>query len=327
MRPRPRLLALFVAFAATLLTACGGSPQPPEGAPEPGGAGTITVTDAEGEVTLPAPATRVVALEWVYAEDLIALGVPPVGVADVAGYNRFVTAPDAALPESVTDVGTRQEPSLEAIRALRPDLIITDQNRAAANADQLRDIAPTLIFNTARADIDGYTDMVQALNTIATATGTEQRAVQLLQRVDQTVESVRQQIIAAGKEGAPILVAQTFTAQGAPIIRLFTDNSLAIQLARRAGLTNAFDAPPSEFGFTQVGVEALTQVDPASTFLYVPSGEGDVVAEVLPGNAVWQGLEFVAQDRVVRLDPGTWLFGGPLSSVQFLEQLGTVLTP
>lgn len=39
-----------------------------------------------GESCVPAEVERVVAREWTYAEDLLALGVQPVGVADIAGY-------------------------------------------------------------------------------------------------------------------------------------------------------------------------------------------------------------------------------------------------
>ena len=66
---RFRLAVLATAMtAAALLTACGTTEQT-SAAPAAGGssapAGPVTVTDARGKaVTLPAPATRVVGLEW-----------------------------------------------------------------------------------------------------------------------------------------------------------------------------------------------------------------------------------------------------------------------
>ena len=54
---------------------------------------------------------RVVALEWLPAELLLALGVTPYGVADIPNYNLWVNEP--ALPASVIDVGLRTEPNLE----------------------------------------------------------------------------------------------------------------------------------------------------------------------------------------------------------------------
>ncbi|VEB89119.1 iron-hydroxamate transporter substrate-binding subunit [Klebsiella quasipneumoniae] len=51
---------------------------------------------------------RVVALEWLPAELLLALGVTPYGVADIPNYRLWVNEP--ALPDSVIDVGLRTEP-------------------------------------------------------------------------------------------------------------------------------------------------------------------------------------------------------------------------
>ncbi len=45
----------------------------------------ITIEDVYGEQTIEGTPKRVVVLEWVYAEDLLALGVQPVGMADIEG--------------------------------------------------------------------------------------------------------------------------------------------------------------------------------------------------------------------------------------------------
>lgn len=79
--------------------------------------------DREQPQTSNQTATRVIALEWVYAENLLALGIQPVGVADIQGYKQYVNV-QPSLTESVVDVGTRQEPNLEAIAQLKPDLIL-----------------------------------------------------------------------------------------------------------------------------------------------------------------------------------------------------------
>jgi iron complex transport system substrate-binding protein len=43
--------------------------------------------------------------------------------------------------------------------------------------------------------------------------------------------------------------------------------------------------------------------------------------------ALWQDLGFVERGEVHALDPGTWFFGGPLSSEQVLDDVVRVLTP
>src|SRR5690554_3608607 len=83
----------------------------------------VTISGVLGDVELEGPVQNVVALEWTYAEDLLAVGVQPVGVADIEGYNSWVQI-EEKLDQGVVDIGTRQEPSLEKIAELNPDLII-----------------------------------------------------------------------------------------------------------------------------------------------------------------------------------------------------------
>ena len=64
-----------------------------------------------GTVCVPESPLRVIALEWTYVEDILALGVLPVGVAVIVGYGNWVNL-HIALDENVIDVGTRQEPNL-----------------------------------------------------------------------------------------------------------------------------------------------------------------------------------------------------------------------
>ncbi|MFF3601932.1 iron-siderophore ABC transporter substrate-binding protein, partial [Kitasatospora indigofera] len=99
-----RTIALSIAAAATavLLVGCGTTEDTTPAAS--GSDAAITITDDRGQtISLDAPATKVVALEWNTAENLVALGVMPVGVADVEGYTTWVKA--EKLDESVTDVG------------------------------------------------------------------------------------------------------------------------------------------------------------------------------------------------------------------------------
>src|SRR4051794_29456841 len=83
----------------------------------------ISVTDSRGKtITLDKPATRVVVLEWGPTEDVLTLGVEPVGVADIKGFTSWVSA--QKLTGDPIDVGMRSEPSLESIAKAAPDLIL-----------------------------------------------------------------------------------------------------------------------------------------------------------------------------------------------------------
>lgn len=61
---------------------------------------------------------RIVALEWLPVELLLALGITPYGIADIPNYKLWVSEPP--LPDSVIDVGLRTEPNLELLTEMKP---------------------------------------------------------------------------------------------------------------------------------------------------------------------------------------------------------------
>lgn len=110
-------------------------------------AAAVTVKDQKGEFTLDSVPQRVVALEYSYVDALSQIGVSPVGVADDNDKTRILQqVRDKIQPWE--SVGTRSQPSLEAIAALKPDLIIADDNRHSAVYEELKKIAPTVVFNS-----------------------------------------------------------------------------------------------------------------------------------------------------------------------------------
>ena len=94
-------------------------------------ASAVTVTDAKGEFTIDKTPSRIVALEYSFVDALAQVGVSPVGVADDNDKTRILQeVRDKIQPWE--SVGTRSQPSLEAIAALKPDLIIADPSRHTA---------------------------------------------------------------------------------------------------------------------------------------------------------------------------------------------------
>lgn len=115
------LTAAAATTAALALSACGTTEPAADDAKK--STERITLTDSTGEkVELDGPAKKVVGTEWNVVEHLITLGVDPVGVADVKGYKTWDTA--VPLKNEPKDIGTRGEPSVETVAALKPDLIV-----------------------------------------------------------------------------------------------------------------------------------------------------------------------------------------------------------
>jgi iron complex transport system substrate-binding protein len=314
-----RLAAGALALLALLLAAltAGSANAQPAASP-------IVLRDALGTVTLPGVAVRVVATEWSYVEDLLALGITPVGVADIAGYHQWVGVP--RIPAAAQDVGTRQEPSLERIAALKPDLIIGPITRIQGSIDRLRSIAPVLAFDPYRGDQTQYQEMLGTFATIARATGRGARATAVVERLDRVYATIRKKLAAKGYAGRKLALAQAFTTQGAPTARLFTSNAQTMGVVRRLGLKNGWTAKSEQYGFSTVGLEALSRLPDDGILVYVAQPNDNPFQGTWANDAAYRKLPFVQQGRVYGLRPDTWTFGGPISMQQFAVQIGNLLT-
>ncbi|MFI5489023.1 ABC transporter substrate-binding protein [Micromonospora echinaurantiaca] len=319
---RTRVTALVAAAAALLLSACGTTENAATPAASSSSAsGPVTVTDSRGkQVTLKAPATKVVGLEWGEAEMLVSLGVMPVGVADTKGYGTWVTA--AKLDAGVKDVGTRAEPSVDSIVALQPDLVVMEDDRGGALVTQLEKYVPVIVTKGSDAK-DNLGRMRSDLNMIAQAVGKTTEAGKLLADFDAAIADGKKKIADAGAAGRPFAIADGWKEGSTVSIRMFGQGALVSQLGIQLGLTNAWTGKTDEvWGLGQTDVEGLTGLkDPNLHFFYNASDGDDVFADGLASNAIWKSLPFVKQGNLHRMPDGIWTFGGPLSGKQYIDQL------
>lgn len=314
-------VVLFLGACGTTDDAAPGSASdaPDGGAAPTQAAGPVSVVDGSGvTVELPAPATRVVVLEWGEAEIAAALGAPVVGVADTAGFVTWVG--DDVLPSGVEDVGTRGEPSLDAIAALNPDLIITTPTGAEQARSQVGDRIP--VVSSFGADTGGQLDNVrQDVRLLAEVTGTQERGEELIAEMDATLAEAATAVQDAGAAGTPFLMADGWKEGSTVSVRMFADHSLVSDIAEEIGLVNAWQEPGDEaYGLAQTDVEGLSPFTDPDLHFYYSASDDDVFAGDLSGNPIWDSLPFVQQDQITHLEPGTWTFGGPISVMSIAEQ-------
>lgn len=321
---RLSIYVLIIALVTLALSACSTKENAVDETGENGQ--SITIQGTNGEITLDKPAKKVVVLEWTYAENLLALGVQPTGMADIQGYGDYVNI-EPQLDETVSDVGGRQEPNLEAIAALEPDLIIGVSFRHDAMIDDLEKIAPTVIFNPYPEDenINLYEEMETTFNEMAKAVGKEAVAEKVLSDLEATYEEKAAEIEGTELKTKDTILTLAYTGAAAPEIRVFTPNSMASIIMGKIGLTNAHKPDQFEvFGSSTFNVEGLTKYENAN-YLYTVPDEDNIYENQLKGNRVWDNLTFVKEDRMYDLGAATWLYGGPLSAKTLVNQITDVL--
>ncbi|MDI6411885.1 iron-siderophore ABC transporter substrate-binding protein [Streptomyces albus] len=318
------ITATAATAAALVLAGCGTTESASLG--KGSSAGKISLTDATGaKVKLDGPAKKVVGTEWNVVEDLVSLGVAPVGAADVKGYKTWNTA--APLKNSPKDIGTRSEPSMDTIASLSPDLIVTTTDLPSSAVKQLRKIAPVLTVRSADAS-DQMGQMNRNLDLIAEATGTQKRTEGVKKTFDAKIARGRKALEKAGLDGSRIAFADGYVASSQVTIRPHTDGSLIGSVNKELGLKNAWKIKGDKnYGLASTDVEGLTRLGDVQ-FAYIAGSEDsrDPFNVDLKKNATWKSLPFVKKGEVHRLPEGIWLFGGPASMGAYADAVVDALT-
>ncbi|MDR6382410.1 MULTISPECIES: ABC transporter substrate-binding protein [Paraburkholderia] len=274
-----------------------------------------TVTQASA--TLPAHPKRIVVLEFMFAEALLSLDVTPAGMVDTAYYPSWIGYGVERM-QSVPDVGTRQEPSLEAIAALKPDLIIGVGFRHAPIFGALQSIAPTVLFQfSPEMKLDGAqaTQLEWArriFDTIGCMTGRTVQAQAIERQLDEGLARDAKRLADAGRTHADFALLQEL---GLPDrYWAYTSNSMAGGVARKLGLT-LWPAQPTREGTTYVTSEDLLKRPQMSVLLTSATGP-EVKLEAKLDSPVWRFVPARREGRVTLVERNVWGFGGPMSALR-----------
>ena len=223
----------------------------------------LTIKHDTGETVLNAVPRRVIALHPTSLELLLALGVQPVGIG---GYGRMASEPVGQPASSVPNfddllslkpqhVGI-ESPSLEAMTALKPDLIVSINFVAQDVYPQFSRVAPTLVYNFAAQG--GWQ---RGLRDLARALGREAAAETLLKKLEAQVRSARGRLASVLGAGNRVAVV----ALRGPQLLLTGPGFAPAQFLTQLGFQNtaAANAPV----FAPASPEALTTLKADRVFL------------------------------------------------------------
>jgi len=255
----------------------------------------------------PAPPARVVSLTPALTEILFAVGAGErvVGVTDFCDYP----------PEAKTraKIGGYVNPSVEAVLALKPDLVVVSPgpgNRDAALAMQRAGLRVEVV------QAETLEDSLGAIETVARLVGNEEKGRTLVARIRERLDAVRRKV--AGKPTVPTL----FCVQTEPIYAAGRD-TLPSQILEIAGGKNVVAEPR----YPRLALEAVVAAKPQVILqarMDVPASGGPSPEEAFW--ARWPQIPAVAAKRVVLLDNGVALRPGPRVA-DAAERLAAILHP
>jgi iron complex transport system substrate-binding protein len=295
-------LALFVGASA-----CGTSnPTGDSG----GGVGTETgwprtITHDKGSTEIKAKPQRIVALDNSLVEAVVLLGRPLVG--GISSYRNLKTFPDY-LGDAVKDtkeLGPLDNPNLELIASLRPDLIVSATVRHDALYDKLSAIAPTIFVKTTGPI---WKDNIILLGK---ALGEETRAAQELARYEARARQIGDDINA--KAGNPTISVVRFV--DGPTRLMARASFIGIILAD-AGLRRPPSQDKDEFA-TEISEEQIELADADHIFVTTYSG-GEEHKRRFEANPLWKRLSAVQAGNLHEVKDELWMTSVSVQGAHFV---------
>lgn len=278
-----------------------------------GGMGAFCLSD--GAHAAGAGNQRIVALDWVSAQNLLALGLTPLGFPELQRYAQSVVEP--AVPHGVTEIGLRTEPNLELVEALRPDLIVAG-NDLAPMARQFERIAPLMRFDPDRFDEpDRIANGKAAMKELADHLGAGSAFEAFVATFDQEIAAARTRL--QDYDARPLFIATVLDGRR---MLVFGKNSLFQSVMADLGIENAWDGFTSRYGHATVSMDRLT-TRPEARLLAV-GAQGLVTVESVLAAPVLSSLPFVRQRRF-SLIAQVLFYGGLPSALRFARLASAAL--
>ncbi|MEV0372264.1 iron-siderophore ABC transporter substrate-binding protein [Streptomyces sp. NPDC050636] len=272
--------------------------QPPSGGP----GGKHTVKTFMGDVEVPNSPKRVVVLDTAELDSAITLGVKPVGATRADVESGFLDY----LPEDkvggIKDVGVIASPNMEAVAALKPDLILTSKVRDGQRYEQLKAIAPTVMTETT-----GY-PWKENFTTHADALGRIPEAKKVTAAYEAHAEKVDKAL--SGNAATKNLTTNVVRFIEGADTRVYGCESYVSSVLNDAGLAPTDFVEGAKDGLmVEVSPEQINKADSGTVF-YTSYGSKEKSREGrITGGALWKNMTAVKDGKSFRVDDQLWIQG------------------
>ncbi|MGW0083602.1 ABC transporter substrate-binding protein [Streptomyces sp. NPDC003393] len=272
-----------------------------------------TIRHAMGSTVIKAQPKRVVVLDVGELDNVVSLGVKPVGVALTEGSPQMPSylRKQAGTPKNV---GTINSLNLEAIAALKPDLILGSQLRAAASYDELSQIAPT-VFSIR----PGFTWKENYLLNAAALDKTAQAKANLA--------AYEKRAKALGdKLGAHKPTVSMVRYMPGGVIRLYANDSFIGTILKDIGIPRPKNQDIEDLA-AEISAENIDQADADWIFTGVYGDPKATAKSTSQGNPLWKNLKAVKDGHAYDVPDETWYLGlGVTAADSVLDDLQKYLT-
>ena len=297
MKKYVRVLAALL--CALMLASCGAKPaQPaePDKSDESAEWTAMTIKDdLDREVTLETRPERVAVLMGSFAETWLLAGGELIAAPKDA-WEDF----DLSLDESVTNLGSYQKISAEALFGLEADLIIASAN--TKGQVEMKETLEGAGLNVLYFDVNGFEDYLRMLKVCTDITGRTDLYETNGVKVQEQVEEAKAAASAAleGKEAQRVLFIRT-AASGIHVKG--SEGTVLGLMLRDLGCVNVADGSDL---LENLSIEKIIEEDPDRIFIVMQGSDQEgarkTLEETLTSNPAWSGLTAVKEGRVHYMD-------------------------
>jgi len=268
-------------------------------------ASAVTVKDAKGEFTLDKTPSRVVALEYSFVDALAQVGVSPVGVADDNKVDRILPQVREKIA-AWQSVGTRSQPSLEVIASLKPDLIIADPSRHTAVFEELKKIAPTVMFDSRH---ESYQENLETAQKIGDLVGKSTEMKAKINEHNDYIANIAKNLGVQGKKAS-------FGTSREDKFNIQNDNGYVGSFLTTLGF-----APTklnSDQAFVEINLEQLVMEKPE--YLFIAHYRDESIARKWEAEPLWKAIPAVKANHVYSVDSDMWARGRGLEASKIMAK-------
>ena len=268
-------------------------------------ASAVTVKDAKGEFTLDKTPSRVVALEYSFVDALAQVGVSPVGVADDNKIDRILPQVREKIA-AWQSVGTRSQPSLEVIASLKPDLIIADPSRHTAVFEELKKIAPTVMFDSRH---ESYQENLETAQKIGDLVGKSAEMKAKINEHNDYIANIAKNLGVQGKKAS-------FGTSREDKFNIQNDNGYVGSFLTTLGF-----APTklnSDQAFVEINLEQLVMEKPE--YLFIAHYRDESIARKGEAEPLWKAIPAVKANHVYSVDADMWARGRGLEASKIMAK-------
>lgn len=260
-----------------------------------------SVTHVMGTTEVPVKPQRVIVLDITPLDAVVALGVDPIGTIS---YSR----PPDYLGDKVSGlevVGLFNQPSLEKILQLKPDLILGSKSVSENLYPKLSRIAPTVFIEGTGSSWDWKNNF----RIYADALNQSEQAEALLADYQQQLETVKTSL-----NPPPGSLTASVVLDGRFGFIAHTSGSFSGSILQEIGFKrNPIQSDDSQ-SFIRISREDLDSPDGDVLFLiYYP---GTTAKEAFVSDRLWSQLDAVQKDAVCEVSGETWAAGRSILAAQ-----------